>query len=442
MAEIRPFKGVRYSQDMVSDLASVLCPPYDIISPLQQNELYARSEHNFVRVEYNRELPQDNAEDNRYTRAAGYLDRWLGEGILNYEQAPAVYFHDHFFTCQGKEQQRRNIIALVRLEEWEKMIVRPHENIIPKAKSDRLSMLRTCRANTSAVLAMFQDPGQLISSLLNAGSAGQPIVDFVDDCGDHHRVRAMTGPGEIERVRGLFASQPLYIADGHHRYDSALTYKREMASMGGPASGEEPFNFVMMSLIDVADPGLVILPSHRLVRGISRSIMGKLKSQLKSFFDLEELPLKDPAAWKKVDTLLGGIKPETEVIRLAVFGLSGADLLVLTLRDHEAVKNLMPTFHSSLYNKLDVSLVGHIVLEKLLGITKDKEENILAYTHDRLEAVSRVTSQEYQLAFILNPVKPELIEAIADAGDRMPRKSTYFYPKSPAGLVFYHWQKE
>jgi uncharacterized protein (DUF1015 family) len=439
MAEIRPFQGIRYNQQVIKDLSKVICPPYDIISQQQQDSLYKLSPYNFVRIEYNRELPQDTGHENRYTRASANLSQWLGKGILQPDTTPAIYLHKHHFSCLGKQRHRDNIIACVRLEEWDKKVIRPHENIIPRAKSDRLSLLYACQANTSPVLAMYEDPQKAILSLLNDQETKPTIIDTTDSSGDRHQLWAITRPEIIQRIKREMAVRPFYIADGHHRYDSALTYKREKAAQSPSNTGEEGFNFVMMSLVDFADPGLAILPPHRLVRGVSRSLLGNLKSQLETFFYVEEFSIDSPDVWQKIDSLLTGMKPDMKQVRLAVFGLEGDKLMVLTLKDSGAVNQLMPQFHGDLYKKLDVSLVDHIILEKLLAFDKDKEEITLSYSYDRDDAVNSVKDQQYQLVFILNPVKPELIKTIADLGDRMPRKSTYFYPKSPAGLVFYHW---
>ncbi len=439
MAEIRPFRGVRYNLEQVRDLSAVICPPYDVISPQLQDELYRRNESNFVRIEYNRELPQDNAEDNRYTRSAGTIKRWLEQGVLKADDPPAIYLHDHHFSIRGKRCRRRNIIACVRLEEWDKMVIRPHESVLSWAKSDRLSMLWACRANTSPILAMYEDPAQRLGALLAAQSKGKPAITVEEGSGEKHEVWAVTQADVIREMQNGLARQSFYIADGHHRYDSALTYRREMVSRSDRFSGEEPYNFVMMSLVDFADPGLIILPPHRLVRGISKATLHGLEAQLGSFFEVETLPITSSTVWQKVDNLLTGITPRTKKTRLAVYGLRDDSMLVLTLRDFAAACQMMPYFHSEMYKRLDVSLVDHIILEKLLGITKDREEAVLAYSYDREDAVNRVRNQEYQLTFILNPVKPELVKAMADASDRMPRKSTYFYPKSPAGLVFYKW---
>ena len=435
MAEIRPFRGVRYNQLLVKHLAGVICPPYDVITPQLQQELYRRSPYNFVRLEYGRELPQDTATDNKYTRSAATLGQWLEQGVLVVDPAPTIYLHDHYFNYKGKEFRRRGIIASVRLEEWDKRVVRPHEGTLVEHRSDRLSLLWALQANTSPVLALFEDKGQQVSSLLASLEQGQPIISFSGASGERHEVWAITQPEAINQLSTSLARSPLYIADGHHRYESALAFQRERRAGSSPLSGDEAFNFVMMTLVDFSDPGLLILPPHRLVGGISRATLSQLPTKLEAFFDIEELPLNTPDFWQQVDHfLIGG---ETDEVRLALFGPNKSRLFLLTLRDFATASQMMPYFHSELYKKLDVSVLDHVILEELLGWGSGGEGAILAFSYEGRDAVNRVLEQEYQLAFLLRPVKPEVIKAVADADDRMPRKSTYFYPKAPAGLVFY-----
>jgi uncharacterized protein (DUF1015 family) len=293
MAEIRPFRGVHYNTDQVSDLTQVICPPYDIISPQQQEDLYQKSEYNFIRIELNKETPQDNSQDNRYTRAASTISQWLRQGILKMDSAPGFYLHTHHFLCLGKPSKRRNLMACVRLEEWDRKVIRPHENIIPRAKSDRMNMLRACQVNTSEVLAMYTDTSRKIASFLENQEKQDPDQDFVDSVGERHQVWAITQPDVIQQIRQIISDQPLYIADGHHRYDSALTCRRERAAQS-KVSGEEGFNFVMMSLIDTGDPGVVILPTHRLLRTLSNDVLNHFKSRLRDFFDVQTLSLSQP----------------------------------------------------------------------------------------------------------------------------------------------------
>jgi uncharacterized protein (DUF1015 family) len=430
VAEVRPFRGVRYNQELAKGLADIICPPYDIISPQQQQELYRRSEYNFIRVESGRELRQDTSTDNKYTRSAATLERWLEQGVLVADKAPAIYLHDHYFQLKEKEYRRRGIIVCARLEEWDRMVVRPHEGTLVEHTNDRLSLLWALQANTSPILALFEGQGQM-----TLVEPGPPVIDFSGAGGERHEVWAITRPEVIEQICHSLAHQPLYIADGHHRYEGALAYQRERHACSSSASADDAFNFVMMELVAFSDPGLLILPPHRLVGGISKASLSRLTTKLESFFDVEKLALDTPDVWQRVDRLLAtGEKGE---VRLALFGPDKGHLLLLTLRDFTAASRMMPYFHSELYKKLDVSVLDHVILGELLGLGSGGEGAVLAFSYEGRDAVNRVLEQEYQLAFLLRPLKPEAIKAIADADDRMPRKSTYFYPKAPAGLILH-----
>jgi len=433
MAEVYPFRGVRYNQRLVKDIATVICPPYDIITPQMEQALYLKNEYNFVRVELGRELPQDTAKDNRYTRSTATLEQWLEQGVLEVDETPAIYLHDHYFIHSGREYKRRGMLLRVRLEEWDRKVVRPHEGTLVKPKTDRLSLLWALQVNTSPILALFEDQGQQVSTVLAAQERNEPIISSSSAAGERHQVWAITEREAIDQIRRSLAHQPLYIADGHHRYESALTYRRQRRALSLSVSGDEVFNFVMMTLVDFSDPGLLILPPHRLIRGISKSILDEMMAGLKSFFEIEKLSLSMPGIWRQVDDLLSG---EANQVRLALFGLALEHLFVLRLRDFSAASQMMPYFHSELYKRLEASIVDHIILEKVLEVSGEREEVMLGYSYNREDAINRVLDGEYQLAFLLRPVKAETIKAIADVGDRMPRKSTYFYPKSPAGLVF------
>ncbi|GAJ00738.1 unnamed protein product, partial [marine sediment metagenome] len=276
--------------------------------------------------------------------------------------------------------RRRGIIVCVRLEEWDKMVVRPHEGTLAEPKGDRLSLLWACQANTSPILALFEDQGQQVSSVLAAQERNKPVISSSSAGGERHNVWAITEPEAINQICRSLAHQPLYIADGHHRYESALLYRREKRVCASSESGDEAFNFVLTELVDFSDAGLIILPPHRLVRGISKSILDELMSKLKSFFEIEELPLSMPGVWQKVDDLLTG--SETNLVRLILFGLDAERLFVLKLREFTDVSRMIPYFHSELYKRLDVDIVDNVILEKLLGLSSGREEAILGYCYD------------------------------------------------------------
>ncbi|MGB2828427.1 MAG: DUF1015 domain-containing protein [Dehalococcoidales bacterium] len=434
MVDIHPFRGVRYNQALISDLAQVICPPYDIIPPHMQSELYERSEHNFIQLEHTRELPQDTAAENKYPRAAATLTRWLTQGILAVEETPAVYLHDHHFRYQGQEYRRRGIITLVRLEEWESRVIRPHEGTLANPKSDRLRLLRALQADTSSIMALFEDRHKIIASALAAREKDEPVIHFNTDSGEKHVLWVISEAETLAQLRQHLAHQPLYIADGHHRYESALAYHREQRKKLAKSHGDEGFDFVMMELVDFADPGLVILPPHRLVRGLPAKKMDGILNGLASLFQVQKLPFAPPDVWQKVNVFLAENESQG---RIAIFGLDSRDILLLKPHDLTSLNKLIPGSRSEQYRRLTVSILDHVILEKLLGLKREQAAEALAYSYDQSDAANMVLSGQYQLAFLIGPVKADMIKMIADVGDRMPGKSTYFYPKLPSGLVFY-----
>ncbi|MBN2075458.1 MAG: DUF1015 domain-containing protein [Dehalococcoidales bacterium] len=431
MAEIQPFCGVHYNESHIQDWSEVICPPYDIISFQEQQELYLKSEYNYIRIESGRELPQDTATDNKYTRSATLFHQWLEEGVLRTDDTPSLYLHDHYFTRHNRQYKRRSLISRVKLEDWDKMVIRPHEGTLTEPRGDRLSLLFAMQANTSPILVMYQDNGIQITSILSNQSQQHPLVRTKMDNNERHDMWVISDIPVIGKIQNIMANRPLYIADGHHRYESALAYRKEQRIYSGSDSGNEAFNYVMMSLVEFSDPGLMILAPHRLVRGIPKSNIEGLYSKLKAFFTIEEVDLKHPEVWMRIEDIL----TYTSVPRIVLFGINQESLFILTLNNREEVSKMMPYFHSDIYKNLDVSIVDHIILENLLALSSEKEKESLAFSYNMHDAVDKVRNQEYQLTLLLSPVRPEMIKSISDAGDKMPRKSTYFYPKSPSGLV-------
>lgn len=432
MADIHPFQGTHYNPSLAGDPARLICPPYDVISPRLQQELYDRSDRNFIRIEYGRELPQDRETDNRYTRAAATFGRWLEDGILVTDARPAIYVNDHSFISRGKKYTRRSMNCLIKLEDWDRGIVKPHEGTGSRAKGDRLNLLYALQANTSPIMAMYEDAGQGIRAALSSQTQGSPLLAADMGNGESHSLWAVTDEAALQRICGSLAEKPVYIADGHHRYESALTYRRERRLRIDTEIGSEPFDYVMMTLIDFTDPGLVILPAHRMVRGLSAESLESLKSGLDTFFDVRRVSVTDTDLPAQIGNLM---PPGEDGVTLVLYGLEGDCLQVITVKDLSLFQPMMPYFHTELYQKLDVSIVDHVLLEELLGLTHDMAGAHVAYTNEEPDVLKGVRDKEYQLGVFVNPVTPGLIKAIADSGDRMPRKSTYFHPKIPAGLV-------
>ncbi len=418
---------------MVGDTGRVICPPYDVISPSLQEELYNRSDFNFVRIEYARETPRDTEQDNRYTRAASTLGEWLSRGILTTDTRPAIYIDDHHFTCRGKEYRRRNISCVIRLEPWETKVVRPHEATFARAKSDRLNLLYALQANTSPIMALYEDRNGSIPTALTNLSAATPLFIADTGRGEYHEFHAVTEPKAISTICGVLADQPIYIADGHHRYESALNYQRERRVRITTPAGSEAFDYVMITLVDFADPGLVILPAHRMVRDVN---IDRLSAGLTDFFSVRSVPVEKGNESAQAETLLA---EQSGSPLLVLYGIEPGYFSVLTVSDESNIDSTMPYFHTDVYRTLDVSILDHVILERLLGISGDTLAAHILYTNETADAINEINQGTCQFSVLMNPVKPEAIKTIADAGDRMPRKSTYFYPKIPAGLVLYRF---
>ncbi len=447
---ISPFRGIRYNQKIVGELAQVICPPYDVITSEQQKLYYEKSSYNAIRLEY---PLADNCQmsarscNNKYTKAATTFQQWLEQGVLQLDDYSAFYLHDCYFTYMGEKRRRRGLIARVRLEPWGSGIF-PHEETASKAKDDRLQLIRACRANFSPLFALYQDLEQEVASLLAEVVKDGPIISLqlaealsevkgkrsnLPDSGESHDIWAITEPKLKQKLSQFLSTQALYVADGHHRYETALTYQRERTQTLPSITGEEAFNYTMMTLVEFSDPGLVILPIHRLVRGIAPAALTGLKSQLEKFFALEFVPLTEALSCHSEHSEEPRPFASIPDMVLGILGLQAGSLVVLRRRRDISLEAMMPGNYSQIYKRFDVSVLNHIILNKMLGFTAGNEE--IAYTVDVTEAYQQIKEGKYQLAFLVSPPQPEIVKAVADAQDRMPRKSTYFYPKFPAGLI-------
>lgn len=419
--EVSPFRGIRYNEDTVRDLARVICPPYDVITAEQQGLYYKENDYNAIRLEF----PEPTGD--RYEKAASTFQKWLENNILRYDSASSFYLHEHRFEWSGEKKVRRGLIARVKLGPWGNGIS-PHEETSAKAKNDRLQLMRACRASFSPLLSLYQDSEQGIARILSRVTRQAPLMSLeagrsnLPDCNEAHCLWIVADPETKRELGELLSCQRIYVADGHHRYETALTYEeergQEQLDSGSPSAGG--FHYVMMELVEFSDPGLVVLPLHRLVRGIEGPSVLKLADQLRDLFALEFIPLRDGSWHLPVDSCLG------------ILGLQPGSLVALRKRQGASLEAMMPDGRSQAYKEFGVSILNHIVVDKMLGRAEDLDT---AYTVDLQNAHEQIAKGKYQLAFLLNPAQPGMIKAVADAQDRMPSKSTCFYPKVPAGLV-------
>lgn len=421
MAEISPFQGLRYNQDKIKSLATVICPPYDVISPQEQKSYYEVSDYNIIRLEHGLELPEDTEKNNKYTRTRSTFGHWLKDSILQVDSAHNLYIYEQGFSYLGTKKRRLGLIACVKLEPWERRVIFPHENTLQKVKSDRLELMKACNANISPILGLYDDPGGKLTKLTEAKALPSKLLINITAGSETHKVWKANEPEFVQRFSHFITPKHIYIADGHHRYETALAYRDERRKNTPSYTGYEAFNFIMMTLVPFSDSGLVMLPIHRLVKGIKHKNRDDLHNHLSNYFEVKSSPLN------KAELI------ENKVTGIRVLGLEPDKVLTLRLLPFVSVDEIMPQERSSVYKKLDVSIVEHLIIEKILGFQSASDH--VTYTPDTEQAIKLVEDGEYQLALILSPMPVTTIKTLADANDRMPRKSTYFYPKLPTGLV-------
>ncbi len=458
MADIHPFRAFRYDPQQVS-AADVVTQPYDKITPALQHHYYAASPHNLVRIILGRKEEKDNPANNVYSRAAAYFRDWRQHGILRQDSLPSLYVYSQRFTVPGsskkgsgkesstkegstKELERRGFIGLGRIEDYSARVVFRHEQTLAKPKADRLDLLRATRAHFGQIFMLYQDSGQ-VESLLASHSDPEtsvPEVQVKDEYGVRHSVWPVTDSHVIDSVQAAMRDKKLIIADGHHRYETALNYRNERrtadASGGKPGSdpGVAPYDFVMMTFVNVNSPGLLILPTHRLVHSLKSFSENDFRNSARPFFDVDE-----------VDASLDAARA-TAILREA--GRSGTTILAVTANRafllHHPNPNVPEIFAglSISQQALDVVQLHKCLLEKVLHLSEESirnQENI-SYVRDAAEALSQVRGEagsRANIAFLMNPCRVAQVRDIAFGGEVMPQKSTDFYPKLLSGLTIY-----
>jgi uncharacterized protein (DUF1015 family) len=448
MAQIFPFRAWRYDPGRVA-LAQVVTQPYDKITPEMQERYYAASPHNLVRIILGKPQPADKAEDNVYTRAAGCLRDWRQNGVLRQDPSPAIYLYVQDFKAPNRKEnlQRRGFIALGKIEDYGANVVFRHEQTLAKPKADRLELLRATRAHFGQLFMLYSDPASEIDQMLAPSS--DPEIDVSDEYGVRHQVWKVSDPGVIAGIQARMSDKKLIIADGHHRYETALTYRNERRAVGvarpvgdipgGNAARQantgQPalpsHELVMMTFINMDSPSLVILPTHRVVHGLASFSADSFRDDARQYFSVEEV---DPS----IDQIRA-----TTILREA--GHAGTALLAVTadrafLIDTpkwSGVKILADL--SWRQQSLDVVQLHKGLLERVLGISEEaiRDQQNISYVRDPGEALMRVRRGGANVAFLMNPVKMRQVRDLAFAGEVLPQKSTDFYPKLLSGLTIY-----
>ena len=430
MPDIQAFRGLRYDLGHVGSLGDVVAPPYDVIGPPLQEQLYKQHPANVVRLILNREEPGDDEHSNRYSRAAQFLRNWRDEGVLFSEPQASVYVYHQVFPIDGQTITRRGFMARCRLERFGEGKIYPHEETMAGPKADRLLLTKACKANLSQIFGLYPDPKNEVQDRLEQATAGVAPLEAVDHLGVVHRLWPVSDVAAISAVAGLMGPKAMFIADGHHRYETACNYRDELiAANGGSLPAQHPANFVLMMSIGMDDPGLLVLPTHRLFRGAQGMTSADLTSRLGDSFNVKQFgegAALAPKVW-------GAIETAGDQGVLGLYTQADGKWLLATITPAGRAKlATLAAEHSSDWQGLGVAILHRLLVDNLLG---GRDWPKPRYVHLVEEVVDGLASGEFPLAALVMPATVEHIRKISEHGERMPAKSTYFYPKLLSGLV-------
>ena len=427
MPEIRAFRGVRYDLARVGDLSLVVAPPYDVIGPELQSALHDASPHNVIRLELGRDQAEDDDDANRYTRAARLLRDWRRDGVLVDEGHPALYVYHQTFRVEGRTHTRKGFLARVRLEPFGQGRIFPHEETMSGPKADRLKLYQATGFNLSPVFGLYPDPENAALSAVEAGIKDRTPLTVTDHLGVENRLWPVTDVEALTAAQGLMADRSVFIADGHHRYETALRYRDERAEAGESFGPDDPSNFCLMMLVSMSDPGLQILPTHRLASGYPGLTSSDLAKRLAPEFDLEDFgegPSGASACWQEMEV--------DEGQNLLGFGTVADGRWTLARLRSDASMDALAPGHSPDWRSLGVSILQELVFGKLLADLGTPDRT---YVHLLDEVNAACDARSCDLACLVPPAGMEHVESIASNLEKMPPKSTYFYPKLLTGLV-------
>jgi uncharacterized protein (DUF1015 family) len=434
MSQIFSFQGTLYNTTIAGDIKNVVAPPYDVIDAAGQRALHDRHPRNVIRLELGLDQASDGPSDNRYTRAAATLKEWLKNGTLKRDLQPAIYYHTIEYlppySAPGQPTKvLRGFLATVKLETLDSGQIYPHENTRGAAKTDRLNLIEACRANFSPIWSLYSDPEGLVIGLLEAEVKGKPArFDFHDDAGCHQRLWAVTDQAVLRQIGDAMRRKPLFIADGHHRYETALRYQQLRRQRAGTSAELQPYDSVLMLLAPLEDPGLTVLPTHR-VTTTPLPAFQQVRAILADSFDFQEFPFTTSTRDSVATQFLMDLRTNGRTAPVFGMALQGSDrYYCLALKPAHR-----PPAYLSPRAKLDVSLLQQLIVTKLCP--SQKEQEAILYTKDGHEALQWVAQGTGTGALLLNATKVSEVQAVATAGERMPHKSTYFFPKPLTGLV-------
>jgi len=429
MVEIIPFRGVRYDKERVKNMNLVATPPYDVISDAEREVYYGNSEYNVIRLSLGKEQEGDNKGDNKYIRAKEFLDEWLSEGILKRDDKDSLYIYEQEYSPPtGERKIMRGFICLVKLEDLDSGNIYPHERTLPKPTEDRFELIKAVKANISPVLCIYSDLHNRINSILKTEAKREPVLKFADEEGTTQDLWIVQDDKTIGKIVSELKNFEIFIADGHHRYETALRYSKQ----DGDAS-----KYVMVFLVDMNEGGISILPAHRLLRNISKMDDFDLEARLLEYFDLEIFKFSEDDELSQRKKMFGRMAEESEK---HVFGMYQGNnkYYVLTLKNDAIIDKHINKDKPRIWKELDTVILHSLIIENIFGVKDDgsiRYEESIKFINSRDDAMQAVYEKNYDVTLFLNPTKMSQVESVAKTRIRMPQKSTYFYPKPLTGLV-------
>jgi uncharacterized protein (DUF1015 family) len=438
MAEIAPFRGLRYRTEKPEDLAKVVIPPYDVISPEEQELFHHTSPHNMIHLELGEKTSEDTEVNNPHTRAAKYLREWQQAKVLVRDEQPALYYYElDYPVTRGLRQTRYGFICTLRLEDFSSGFVRPHERTFQAIKDERLGLMTACEANLSPVFALYSDPAMVVDHTLRLGREAAPAISFADRAGMKHRLWRVVDREATQQATALMLDKPIFIADGHHRYETALNYRSLQRRRLGNAPEKAPFDYIMMYLSNLDQGGLMILPTHRLLKQLGSWEPQRFLRDASVYFDIfcYETAMQGQLKWRE-DLEKGRSAKETLI---GLYWREAEAYYLMKARPEVVSSYLAGHDVDEVLRSLDVVILDQLLLRQLLGLSDAflANEHNIHFKQDLLEAVSSVESGAYEAGFFINPTRIEQVQEVASAGLIMPHKATYFYPKVGSGLVIY-----
>ena len=436
MAKLFPFRGIIYNTKKIKNASKVMSPPYDVISPEEQDALYQSNDFNVIRLILGKDFPGDGEYNNKYVRASAFLNGWLRHRILLRDEKPAFYLYEQKFTARGKTFSRIGFTGLLRLEDLGKGKVFPHEETYPKAKIDRLQLYRATHSFFESIFALYSDEKMKVIRAMKPFMKRKPLIEAKDKDGVVHRLWRIDRKPVILKIVQEMRDKAIFIADGHHRYEAALRFKDELKLKNTKFTEEEAYNHIMMYFTPLEEKGLIVLPIHRAIRHLPFYDPERFEQDLAIYFEVKPYPASKKTSPQVRKRLMKELEKIGQTKHAFGLYLGHHRYFLLTLRDENVMDDLVTDDRPKAWKRLDVTILQYVVIDRLLNISQETEDKII-YTKSDEEAIKLVDEKGCNMAFLLNATKIDEIVSISSKLDKLPHKSTYFYPKLLSGLVMH-----